>query len=385
MVSKSNYILLSGLALRDNNRGTAALGYGAFSFLDENGICDDNTHFARIKVKGLFSWRTKDFPEEIKLSDQKWFLETLFVNSFEWRLLCHLKIVLPFGKLHRIMQRTKYVATINGGDGFSDIYGKNLFLSRLPESWLAMTTKTPLLILPQTIGPFRELENKRIASKILKYAKQVYVRDNCYVNELEQLGVDYKQVNDLSYYMKPEPWAIDIDTRNAIGLNVSGLAFDNKFFSLAGNFDLYPKLINSIIRLFQQKGKTVYLISHSYCYNNPEENNDDLEAARKVFNNLKDKSNVVLIDRDLISPQVKYLISKMSFFVGTRMHANFAAIFSKVPVFGLAYSSKFKGAFENNGIYNRVFDIKNIKDEDIDSVLSVIDRAYTEDVLQKNI
>lgn len=59
---------------------------------------------------------------------------------------------------------------------------------------------------------------------------------------------------------------------------------------------------------------------------------------------LKDKTNVVFVDEDLISPRVKYVISKMSFFIGTRMHANFAAIFTNVPLFGLAYSYKFQGA-----------------------------------------
>lgn len=69
-------------------------------------------------------------------------------------------------------------------------------------------------------------------------------------------------------------------------------------------------------------------------------------ACREVYNNLKNKANVILIDKDLIAPQVKYIISRMSFFIGTRMHANFAAIYTGVPLFGLAYSYKFQGAFE---------------------------------------
>ena len=70
----------------------------------------------------------------------------------------------------------------------------------------------------------------------------------------------------------------------------------------------------------------------------------------------------------------------MSFFVGTRMHANFAAIFSGVPLFGLAYSYKFKGAFEHNGIYNRTANINNIKEEEIEQILCAIEKAYQEDV-----
>ena len=73
----------------------------------------------------------------------------------------------------------------------------------------------------------------------------------------------------------------------------------------------------------------------------------------------------------------------MSFFVGTRMHANFAAIFTKVPLFGLSYSYKFKGAFENNGIYNRTANIKNMKSEDVDLIVEAVESAYYEDVTKE--
>lgn len=44
----------------------------------------------------------------------------------------------------------------------------------------------------------------------------------------------------------------------------------------------------------------------------------------------------------------------MSFFIGTRMHANFAAIYTGVPLFGLAYSYKFEGAFNANGLDGKI-------------------------------
>ena len=56
----------------------------------------------------------------------------------------------------------------------------------------------------------------------------------------------------------------------------------------------------------------------------------------------------------------------MDYFIGTRMHANFAAIFSHIPVFGLAYSYKFEGAFNANGLNaeKQVVMINNIKPRD---------------------
>ena len=68
----------------------------------------------------------------------------------------------------------------------------------------------------------------------------------------------------------------------------------------------------------------------------------------------------------------------MSFFIGTRMHANFAAIYSGVPVFGLAYSYKFDGAFTANGLDGKKFTatINNINEADIETIIKKIDKVF---------
>lgn len=101
-------------------------------------------------------------------------------------------------------------------------------------------------------------------------------------------------------------------------------------------------------------------------------------ACREAYARLSDKSNVVLVDKDMTSPQVKYVISRMTFFIGARMHANFAAIYTGVPVFGTAYSYKFEGAFNANGLNGKEQTemINNLKNEDIDAYVRKIDSVY---------
>ena len=68
----------------------------------------------------------------------------------------------------------------------------------------------------------------------------------------------------------------------------------------------------------------------------------------------------------------------MNFFIGTRMHANFAAIYSNVPLFGLAYSYKFEGAFNANGLNGKeqTAIINNITREDIPNIINKIEHFY---------
>ncbi len=278
-------------------------------------------------------------------------------------------------KIKNEMAGLDIIFDVTFGDGFSDIYGDRLFIGRMNQTFILWKVGIPLIMLPQTIGPFKKKYNYDIALRIMRYAKKIYVRDNRYIEKLDSVGLTYERAKDLSAYMLPQPWNININS-NSIGINVSGLAYSNRFPNLEGQFDAYPELIHRLINHFRQKGCTVYLIPHSYNCSKPNENNDDMVACRMAYDRLKDKTNVVFVDEDLISPRVKYVISKMSFFIGTRMHANFAAIFTNVPLFGLAYSYKFQGAFEENGLFNRTVMINNIKNEEIDGIIARVEKVY---------
>lgn len=375
--SEKKYVVISGLNLRDNNRGTAALGYGSFYFLKENGFLRDKDVVVTFGYYNNFFKSSNTTVKESEVEFDGFKIKNLRIPvlKLEKKLLDKFGIVLPFTRFGKIIRNLRWVAAINGGDGFSDIYSTETFISRLHETNIAMKCNIPVIILPQTIGPFKEESNRVIANRILQYATRIYVRDDKFIKELNSMGLKYEMTKDLSAYMKPQPFDIDIEP-NAVGLNVSGLTYSNTFRTLSGQFASYPYLINAIIRYFQSQHVPIYLIPHSYNYNHPEESNDDLVAIRDLYAKLEDTTNVHVVDHDMISPQVKYVISQMSFFIGTRMHANFAAIYTKVPLFGLAYSYKFQGAFEANGIYDSTAMINNITEEECDAIVVKISNKF---------
>lgn len=149
----------------------------------------------------------------------------------------------------------KMVAALNGGDGLTDIYGDALLNSRLTEINLAMECNIPFVIMPQTIGPFLEERNKDRIIGILKKSAKIYVRDDNFVEELRRNGLSYTKTKDLSYYMQPTPFSIDIQ-RPCIGVNLSGLAYSNKFGNLAGQFRSYPLLMKAIVKNFKKEDAT---------------------------------------------------------------------------------------------------------------------------------
>ena len=372
------YIIISGFNIHDNNRGTGALGYGAISFLKEKGYLKEGQELLNICYVNRF-WKYKNHTEIIRIQNTTIQRAIIYVSPIERFFFEKFGFSFPWTTFSKKINQVALVANINGGDGFSDIYGTKTFINRLSDTKIALKYRIPYIFLPQTLGPFNKYRNYKLAEKILRGANEIFIRDDKFIKDLDKMGLKYFMAKDLSVYMKPEPWNIRIKP-NSIGLNISGLAYDNKFYGLANQFDNYPELIRKIIKCFQDNGKNIYLIPHSYNYKKPEVNNDDLVACRTVYNSLPDKQNITIVDKDMTPPQVKYVISQMSFFIGTRMHANFAAIYTNVPLFGLAYSYKFNGAFEAHNIFNRTVLINNIKNDEIDDIVNKIISVYFSEI-----
>lgn len=373
------YVDISGFNINQANRGNAALSYGAVEFLVQKGLLKEGQELIKYYTyKNIFKFRI-NFPQKNKvvIGGKTWTVNNVPVFFLEKKLILKYGIILPFTYFGRTVHKIEYEAADYGGDGFSDIYGDLLFHARMDQTELLQKANVPLIMLPMTIGPFQKESNYKYAKTILHYANKVYVRDDRFTDELKAMGIEYEKEKDLSAYMKPEKWDIDIYP-DSIGINVSGLAYSNTFPNLEGQFDEYPNLINSLICYFRDKGHHVYLIPHSYRYNRPESNNDDYVACQMAYERLNNKDNVFFVQDNLSSPKVKYVISQMSFFIGTRMHANFAAIFTNTPVFGLSYSYKFAGAFQANGLNPQMqtATINYLKSNDVPDVVEKVAKCY---------
>ena len=122
--SMKKYVLVSGFCLTENNRGTAALGYGTLGFLKQKGYINNNREVAFYSVtKKPFRKTTR---ETVNVSGETFACTHFYVNIFEYKLWKKFGLLIPFLSLSKIVRKLALVAAINGGDGFSDIYGKKI-------------------------------------------------------------------------------------------------------------------------------------------------------------------------------------------------------------------------------------------------------------------
>lgn len=140
---------------------------------------------------------------------------------------------------------------------------------------------------------------------------------------------------DPAFFMEPGECILDERLRNGnvIGINASphilkcesasGMAYEN-----------YRQLVQYIL---SETDATIALIPHVVW-----ESNDDRKVLQRLYNDFDQNPRLVLVG-DHTAPELKYIISKCSFFVGARTHATIAAYSSCVPTLVVGYSVKARG------------------------------------------
>lgn len=264
----------------------------------------------------------------------------------------------PGGPLGDAFKRAEIVFDIGGGDSFTDIYGLKRFLTGWGAKWRAQLIGKPVVLSPQTIGPFDQWWSKPLALYAMNRSRFVVTRDAPSTEFLNEMGVrsEILEATDVAMrlpYDQPAPRNSDGPVR--VGLNVSGLLFSGGY-TQSNQFGLkadYPALIRRIARHFNEMENTeLHFVGHVQSKVQPIEDDHRVgEALAKEFPGTK-------VSPFFASPsEAKSYIAGMDFFMGARMHAAIAAFSSGVPVIPMAYSRKFIGVFGTLG-YDHVADCK---------------------------
>lgn len=270
----------------------------------------------------------------------------------------------------RALLEADAVLDVSGGDSFSDLYGQARFEQVVAVKELCLRRGIPLVLLPQTYGPFRDRGNEQRARAVVDGARLAVARDaRSYQQLCELAGArDDRLVSgvDLAFGLAPRPpraaavrAALDRPPdRPAIGLNVSGLIYNDRGTAeqLGIRAD-YPAVVHELARRFlAETDADLLLVPH--VVTPPEQAESDRRACQDVADHLADDRVRVLGPIDEPG-EVKAAIATCTWFCGTRMHATIAALSSGVPAAAVAYSGKAAGVFETCGLGEAVADLRS--------------------------
>ena len=267
--------------------------------------------------------------------------------------------------LKKILHKVDFAVDITAGDSFSDIYGDSRFLATTKVKDMVEQAGIPLILAPQTYGPFEKSENERYASTIIKNAYKVISRDTFSAEYVKKLtGKDIPVTTDLAFQL-PYKKNIVVSSKIRIGINISGLLVKNTVeggFVHKNNLKTdYDEYIDNLLRkLINCNEYEVYLIPHVQ---------EDYAACALFHEKYPSTKLVNPFDNPI---DVKSFISGMDIFIGARMHATIGAFTSGVVTIPTAYSRKFETMFSVVN-YNIIVDLQTLcTKESLDKTINYI-------------
>lgn len=275
----------------------------------------------------------------------------------------------PVGFIHKLTSKIKHykknnsmkdavkscdmVIDLTQGDSFTDIYGQERFDTFTKIKELVEKLGVPLVLGPQTYGPFNKEKNKNYAKKVIEKADLVISRDMesaDYINSFSHKKVEV--TTDLAF-MLPYNKSETSNDKITVGVNVSGLLLKNKNESTETKFKLktdYDSFIHRLLgALTLDERYEVHLIPH---------------VGADGVKQIAEKFPTAIAHSEFYSPvEAKSLISGMDIFIGARMHATVAAFSTGVATIPTAYSRKFSGLYGNLG-YDFVVDLQSLNTDE---------------------
>ena len=267
------------------------------------------------------------------------------------------------------------ILDISGGDSFSDVYGLVRFNTVLAPKRAAMRAGRPMVLLPQTYGPYQHGSSRRASANVLTAATMAWARDaESYEVMLDLLGENYdpgrhRQGVDIAFGLRPRDPAERLPTRlrdvldspeegPVVGLNISGLlANDSHSAERFGLALAYREVMARLLERLVDDGARVLIVPHVRGHGGE----SDMAASRSILDGLPRSvtERVDIVPDSLDARELKWVISHCAWFCGARMHATIAALSTGVPAAAVAYTMKFRGVFATCGAQDHVVEARS--------------------------
>lgn len=360
-------------AITDNiNLGCVALTYSVIKALQS--ACVNNGINAKYIIfeNSYKPEKVHRMCEELKIESQN--VEWVAIG-FIHKLTSVVKYASRNRKMLQAIKRCDLVVDLTQGDSFADIYGKERFMLYTKIKELVEKLHVPLILGPQTYGPFENEKNKKYAKRIIDQAYRVISRDQESADYIASFSSKEVAVTtDLAFLLPYDVSAKQDNGKIKVGINASSLLIKDKIEKTETKFALktdYDQYINLLIKeLSKDERYEIYLIPHVG------------EDAGKVFS--EKYSNVILQESFSTPIEAKSFIAGMDIFIGARMHATIAAFSSGVATIPTAYSRKFSGLYNNLG-YDCVVDMQKLSTEQALELTMQYVRDYKKLVEKRNI
>lgn len=352
--------VLFGTLLHEN-MGCNALNYSLLQ------CCDQIAKRNQVRFRYIFFWDIQSSfnPEDLPAELRPYEIEFMNVPTSYLRLI--LKGVLKdrmrgVREFYSAIRRCDLFVDTCGGDSFSDIYGPYTLKYIGRNHRLLWLLGKPVVLLPQTIGPFQTKKGERMATTILKKTRFIFARDKMSLSLAEKLVSKNEcvvsQTIDMAFFLNYQiTRSHEGRNQQCIGLSPSALLWHGGYTG-KNQFNLktdYQCVTKQLISFLLDSGFQVVLLAHVLYGTASKPREDDYWLCKR----LQQMYPSCEIAPYFYTPvEAKSYISSLDGLLSSRMHCCIAAYSSCVPVFPLGYSRKFSGLFTDTLGYEYGADLR---------------------------
>lgn len=235
-----------------------------------------------------------------------------------------------------------------GGNQLHSNLGFSFLRNLFPLIWGKMVCKKPVMIFSQSIGPINGRLNRFILKFLLDRVDYITLRENYsdrFLNGV--LGIKNKNTlvtGDATFMLELNPQNLQLKRNQTIGITVR-----QWFFFQCNFYNHYIKVVASFIDYLNEVHDIDVIL---YSFSSVSGLEDDLIACKDVYNLVKDKKRLKVIQLGNLSLKESMLgLLKTDLFFGTRMHSVIFASILGIPSVAISYHQhKSKGISEMLGL-----------------------------------
>lgn len=283
-----------------------------------------------------------------------------------------------------------------GMDLYSSTFGTWAVLEHSKDLLCGLLLGRPVVMWAESIGPFSNKIAKSIAKNILNKVSLILVRERITLDILNNIGVNNANIfltadpafllipspqsrideiisiehifkNELLVGITPSQTFLPAILKTQKGLKIKYIKVMRKFASFLLNvlpetsfrqilkiaqrsiffspvnteYIKFERTIAGVSNyLIEKYNAKIILIPHDTISNGLF---NDRIMADEIYQMVKNQNNIRVIKNEYKAEEIKGIIGRCDLFIGTKMHANIAALSQGRPVIGLSYDYKFKG------------------------------------------
>lgn len=247
---------------------------------------------------------------------------------------------------------------LSGGGYLNSIWWLDELYAKAFPVIIAKLNKVPVILTGQGIGPFSHAMDRIIAKALFKSADIIGVRDGDKsketINNIFPCNSKIIYTGDDALLMETEdPSHIEsllkIENIPAgitlVGVNLRDASSYSSTYEKP-NINIYAGLLDTVV-----KNGDRHIVFIPISYN---EGDDDRKSARQIVEAMQFQDRVTVIQNDYTPSELRGIIGKLNFAIGTSYHFLLFALSSNVPALGVYqneyYKQKIEGLFPLYGM-----------------------------------